>query len=276
MNVVRIADFQTTQQGVEVRKVADCDNGYTRIANDLLEALLSADLTKHQYKVALAIVRKTYGFNKSFDRISDSQISGMTGIHRTHVCNAKNALIDRHILKHDGRAIGLNKVFSEWKSEADKDCYSVAKTATKYVAETATEGVQKQLHTKDTLKRQKKNPPTPQGETPTSVGHESGENPAVKAKKPSVDYQGVADAYNAALADKLPACKAINEKRKRSIRKLLAELSEPTVEKAASYFRAFAKQARPFHFGENDRGWRADFDFVVRTDTLLKTLEGAL
>ena len=86
-NVLKIADFQRTEspdQGVEVRKVADCDNGYTRIANELLDALLAADLTKHQYKVALAIVRKTYGFNKPFDRITNSQISerGVVSGHR--------------------------------------------------------------------------------------------------------------------------------------------------------------------------------------------------
>lgn len=60
------------------------------------------------------------------------------------------------------------------------------------------------------------------------------------------------------------------------IKKLLAELSEPTVEAAARYFTAFGRKARPFHFGENDRSWRADFDYVIKTDTLLKTREGAL
>lgn len=98
----------------------------------------------------------------------------------------------------------------------------------------------------------------------------------VKSKNNDIDYQAIADAYNEALGDKLPACKALNEKRKRAIKKLLAELSEPTTAAAARYFSSFAKRARPFHFGENDRGWKADFDFVVRSETLLKTREGAL
>lgn len=98
----------------------------------------------------------------------------------------------------------------------------------------------------------------------------------VKSKNNDIDYQAIADAYNEALGDKLPACKALNEKRKRAIKKLLAELSEPTADAAARYFSSFAKRARPFHFGENDRGWKADFDFVVRSETLLKTREGAL
>ena len=56
------------------KKVADLDDGYTRIANDLYDALIAADLTKHQQKVAHAYVRMTYGYNKKNDRIADSQI----------------------------------------------------------------------------------------------------------------------------------------------------------------------------------------------------------
>ena len=117
-NVLKIADFQRAEspdQGVEVRKVADCDNGYTRIANELLDALLAADLTKHQYKVALAIVRKTYGFNKPFDRITNSQIAELTNLPETRVSTAKNQLLDMRIIATEGRKIGPNKVLSDWE-----------------------------------------------------------------------------------------------------------------------------------------------------------------
>lgn len=40
------------------------ENGYTRIANELLEALLLANLSKRQLLVALAVIRQTYGFNR--------------------------------------------------------------------------------------------------------------------------------------------------------------------------------------------------------------------
>ncbi|WP_423739793.1 replication protein, partial [Enterobacter hormaechei] len=35
------------------RQVADIDDGYTRIANELLEAVMAADLTARQLKVVL-------------------------------------------------------------------------------------------------------------------------------------------------------------------------------------------------------------------------------
>lgn len=91
-----------------------------------------------------------------------------------------------------------------------------------------------------------------------------------------VDYQGVINAYNELLAGRLPAAESLNTKRKRNIKRLLGELSEPTVEAARNYFGAFVTHAKPFYFGENDTGWRANFDYLLRSETLVKTREGAL
>ena len=279
-NVLKIADFQRTEspdQGVEVRKVADCDNGYTRIANELLDALLAADLTKHQYKVALAIVRKTYGFNKPFDRITNSQIAELTNLPETRVSTAKNQLLEMRILATDGRSIGPNKVLSNWRkleNKTGKNSPKQGKQNMESFPETGNDSSPKQGYTKDTIQKTKSNTPLPPGgEQPADAGLPSA---TVSKKSQPIDYQAVADAYNQALGDRLPTCKALNDKRKRAIKKLMAELSEPTVEAAARYFSAFGRKARPFHFGENDREWRADFDFVIRTGTLLKTREGAL
>ena len=257
--------------------MADCDNGYTRIANDLLDALLAADLTKHQYKVALAIVRKTYGFNKSFDRISNSQIAELTNLPETRVSTAKNQLLDMRIIATEGRKIGPNKVISEWVKPENKIGKLSPKQGNKNretFPETGKDLSPKQGNTKDTIQKTKsKTPLPPQGEQPAGAGL-----PSVDGIKKSthIDYQAVADAYNQVLGNRLPTCKALNDKRKRAIKKLMAELNEPTVDSAARYFAAFGRKARPFHFGENDRSWRADFDYVIRTDTLLKTREGAL
>lgn len=94
--------------------------------------------------------------------------------------------------------------------------------------------------------------------------------------KPAVDFQAVVQAYNTELGDRLPRAEALNEKRRRAIRRLLSELREPTIESVENYFAAFARLARPFYFGDNDRGWRANFDYLLRSDTLLKTREESL
>ncbi|MHC1819811.1 hypothetical protein [Escherichia coli] len=37
---------------------------------------------------------------------------------------------------------------------------------------------------------------------------------------------------------------------------------------ANEIIRAFVHQAKPFYFGDNDTGWTADFDYLLREDSL--------
>ena len=68
----------------------------------------------------------------------------------------------------------------------------------------------------------------------------------------------------------------LNEKRKRQIKRLLGELHEPTLDAVKAYFETFGDAAGPFYFGDNNRSWRAGFDYLLRSDLLVKTREGAL
>ena len=54
------------------------EQGRREIANDVFLALIGADLTGAEYKVTLAIIHKTWGYNKSSDAISIKQLSEMT------------------------------------------------------------------------------------------------------------------------------------------------------------------------------------------------------
>ena len=116
MGVVNLADYRPQLEVVEHR-VADTEDGFMRVANEITDSLLMADLTVRQLKVMLAIMRKTYGFNKPMDRLTNTQIAAMTGIHHTHVCAAKRQLIERKFLIADGVKIGVNKVVSQWISQ---------------------------------------------------------------------------------------------------------------------------------------------------------------
>lgn len=53
-----------------------------------------AKLTPGEFKVLMAIARKTYGWHKVRDRISLKQITDLTGLHRTGVIKALDNLID--------------------------------------------------------------------------------------------------------------------------------------------------------------------------------------
>ncbi|MCV5604503.1 replication protein, partial [Escherichia coli] len=77
-NTAEIFNFPVPDAAQKEPRVADLDDGYARLSNMLLEAYSGADLTKRQFKVLLAILRKTYGWNKPMDRITDSQLSEIT------------------------------------------------------------------------------------------------------------------------------------------------------------------------------------------------------
>ncbi|EFB74275.1 phage replication protein O domain protein [Subdoligranulum variabile DSM 15176] len=72
------------------------------------------DLTKRQFKVLLAILRKTYGWNKPMDRITDSQLSEITKLPVKRCNEAKLELVRMNIIKQQGGMFGPNKNISEW------------------------------------------------------------------------------------------------------------------------------------------------------------------
>ncbi|ECA1587898.1 replication protein [Salmonella enterica subsp. enterica serovar Zanzibar] len=114
MGVVKLADYRPLEPVVE-RNVADLDNGYARLSNMLLEAYSGADLTKRHFKVLLAILRKTYGWNKPMDRITDSQLSEITKLPVKRCNEAKLELVRMNIIKQQGGMFGPNKNISEWR-----------------------------------------------------------------------------------------------------------------------------------------------------------------
>ncbi|HEK3189451.1 TPA: helix-turn-helix domain-containing protein [Proteus mirabilis] len=95
-------------------------------------------------------------------------------------------------------------------------------------------------------------------------------------RQTKIPYQEIMQAFNESAGDRLPNAESLNDKRKRAISKFLKELKEPTVESAKNYFDYFMETASAWYFGENNRGWRANFDYLLRSETVLKTREGAL
>ncbi|HBY8809052.1 replication protein [Klebsiella pneumoniae] len=115
-NTAEVINFPVPVVALQELRVADLDDGFTRIANELLEAVMRAGLSQHQLLVFMAVMRKTYGFNKKYDWVSNEQLSELTGI-LPHKCSAaKSVLVKRGILTQTGRVIGINKAVSEWSS----------------------------------------------------------------------------------------------------------------------------------------------------------------
>lgn len=293
-NLATVIPIRPTLTVVE-RRVADLDDGFTRLANMLLEEYAGADLTKRQFKVLLAVLRLTYGWNKPMDRIANSQIAQIARLPEKRVSEARVQLVGMNLLTQVGRSIGPNKNTAEWLLPAgeSRDTESPSKQG-------INDGEEESLNSGDNPSNQ--GIPQSEGKSPKSGEEESlnsgehqrhintintntpqppegecvGQEEKPVSKKTPIDYQAVLSAYNTTLGDRLPQAEALSDKRRRAIRRLLTELKEPTVEAVENYFAAFAERAPKFYFGENDRGWRASFDYLLRSDTLLKTREKAL
>lgn len=158
-NIARVFNFPGPDSGVQESRVAELDDGYTRIANELLESIASADLTARQLKLMLAYIRKTYGFNKKSDRIADEQIAQLTGLSRQNVNKAKNELLAMNCLFLDGSKIGVNKEVSAWRfSKCLQVSNFVSKSETRNVSKLETNGVSKlETHKRHSLKTTKDN-----------------------------------------------------------------------------------------------------------------------
>lgn len=94
------------------------ENGYTRLANELLDALIGAGLTARQWAVVMAVIRKTYGFNKTSDEIGLSQLVAMTGLDKGNLSKTVRELEAAKVINRSagvhGHSLGINKKYKQW------------------------------------------------------------------------------------------------------------------------------------------------------------------
>ncbi|NYY76108.1 hypothetical protein DMI70_15050 [Escherichia coli] len=85
-----------------------------RLSNMLLEAYSGADLTKRQFKVLLAILRKTYGWG--INQWTESPILNLARLQSYPSNGAMKPLelVRMNIIKQQGGMFGPNKNISEW------------------------------------------------------------------------------------------------------------------------------------------------------------------
>ncbi|MEM8096283.1 replication protein [Morganella morganii] len=266
---VAYADFGAARRQ-ERPTVADLDNGYTRIANEILDAVMIAGLTKHQLLIIMAVWRKTYGYNKKTDWIGNEQMELMIGIDKTKCSTAKNQLVRMKILIQEGRKVGINKNISEWNTDIDRNGKTFTETVKVSFTKTVKSTLPKRSNTKDNNTKDKKetNPHTPVG------GEVEGLVKPKKRRAVKINYDEYLIAYNEEVGDRLPHAIDLTEKRKRNLKKIIPKLATPNVDGWRAYVRAFVRMAKPFYFGEGDRGWTADIEYLLREDTLTAVREG--
>lgn len=107
--------------------MSQLENSYTKIANELLEAIAAIRIPGEAMQILLVIIRKTCGYHKNKDAISLSQFVSATGMKKPNVCRAIKKLLDMNIIKPLSKKIIKiiekdNAYISEY--ELNKDCAS--------------------------------------------------------------------------------------------------------------------------------------------------------
>jgi phage replication O-like protein O len=97
------------------------ENGYTKIANELLVAIYGTNFNATQLKIILCVIRYTYGFNRKSHELSIGFISKATGVSKRYISEELNNLIKSNVLvtvkeysASKCRVLKLNKDYSKW------------------------------------------------------------------------------------------------------------------------------------------------------------------
>jgi phage replication O-like protein O len=130
------------------------ENGYTRISNEILDALVKINIGGKKQQLLWLIIRKTYGFHKKQDRISLTQFSKHTEMEMRDVCRCLKQLETMKIIikikNNKGNVYSLNKDYDQWTEMTvvkNDNGQKRPSTTDKIVHQPLT----KLSHTKDTL-----------------------------------------------------------------------------------------------------------------------------
>lgn len=117
-NTAKVIKFPAQQPAQQENRMADLENGYLRLANQIQDALCFVELSGREFRVLNAIVRLTYGWSKKEDRITNSLIADKTRLAVKHVSEAVLSLAYRNIIKMrrigQTRYIGINTLLDGW------------------------------------------------------------------------------------------------------------------------------------------------------------------
>jgi phage replication O-like protein O len=106
---------------------ADIEDGYTRVANLLLEAFAMAQLSGIQKGICLFIIRRTYSWGKSEDAISLREFAQACGTSEPYVSRQLKDLIDKNVVKRLAYKPGKPAVYTINTRVADwcKGCINI-------------------------------------------------------------------------------------------------------------------------------------------------------
>jgi len=95
------------------------ENGYTRIANELFEAIIEYPFTCAELRIILLIIRRSYGWKTSKSYISYGSVAIKLRMDIRYIKRRINKLIFENVLVKEKteweNRIGLNKQYTSWQ-----------------------------------------------------------------------------------------------------------------------------------------------------------------
>ncbi len=88
---------------------------FTKISNELLEAIIRTYMSNYEHRIFWLIVRKTYGYNKKSDWISQTQIVEETGIRKQHVSRTIKKLYNKNMIMKIENKLAIQKDYDLWE-----------------------------------------------------------------------------------------------------------------------------------------------------------------
>jgi len=101
---------------------------HTQISNEILEHLMMMPLSGNQWQVLMCIIRKTYGFHKKQDCLTNSQIIEATKLGKTVVSRCLTLLQEGNFIIRKGHIMGFQKDWEQWQPELAKRITKVSQT----------------------------------------------------------------------------------------------------------------------------------------------------
>ena len=269
---------------MNVIQLSNTQRGFTRMDNELYEALIGADLSGRELRVALAVHRFTVGYNSQAARIPAATIAKLSGIARENVSRIIGELIRQRVIFRAGGSkapIGIAP-FSEWKIDLkNEDKKAQAKTTQCVKSDTSlvsfpthikerkdniapTELVAAVASTPSVEKPEAETQDTPDADQPAS------------AKVDRIPYAKIMEIYNRVCGSHLPVCLKLNDQRRKNIKACWnLDIAGKYPFRKGEFWEAYFAQCLldPHWIGNNDRGWKADIEFVTRPVKALKVLE---
>lgn len=250
--------------------------GFTRMDNDLYEALIRADLSGRELRVALAIHRFTAGYNCDTARIPAATIANLSGIARENVSRIIGELIRQRVIFRAGGSkapIGISPS-SEWKIDLKNEDKKAQPKATQCV-KSDTSLVSFPTHIKD-----RKDILVP-SELVDAERQPEPVEPIIPvrnhAKVEPCPHAAIVDLFHEVLPE-LPGVALINKTRRQHLQ---SRWREHAAHRDLGFWREFFESVKSSDFlmgkvqGRNGgKPFRATFDWLICPSNFVKVVEG--